>query len=308
MTSGNKEQLEGTEPNQAATPGAMSAAKGGGESKPEVVSNEAVEEKAKPSAAATTTKAGSSPKSPKKVKDAKPSKQGGYDFVRNGLADYPAPSRFVYAFVAYVIWAFMFVFYPSSFEGLDEQIAKSRGKGVVLVMNHVSMVEPVVTIVALWRRGIRVRPLYKLDFEKIGAAKWLFRRMGGIPVDRGSADLKALKACRDALNRGEWVLVYPEGTRIKSDEQKPEIHAGFAMIAQMAKADVVPSAVVGAADPYKTRRTRRRHSKIIVGEAIAFDELPGSSRKEKLTEMERVAMERVYELRDGLRKRYPDLW
>ncbi len=305
MTSSNKGQLEGTEPNQAATPDAMPAAKGGGASKPEAMSSEAAEEKAKSSASTSASKASGSPKA---SKSAKPAKQGGYDFVRNGLADYPAPSRFVYAFVAYVIWAFMSVFYPSSFEGLDEQIAKSRGKGVVLVMNHVSMVEPVVTIVALWRRGIRVRPLYKLDFEKIGAAKWLFRRMGGIPVDRGSADLKALKACRDALNRGEWVLVYPEGTRIKSDEQKPEIHAGFAMIAQMAKADVVPSAVVGAADPYKTRPTRRRHSKIVVGEAIAFDELAGSSRKEKLAEMERVAMERVYELRDGLRERYPGLW
>ena len=232
----------------------------------------------------------------------------GYDFIRNGVDSYPAAARFVFSFVAHVIWAFMSLFYPSTFEGFDELLDERGEKGHVLVMNHVSMVEPVVTIVYLWRRGIHIRPLYKLDFEKIGPAKWLFRRMGGIPVDRGSADLKALKACRDALNRGEWVLVYPEGTRIKNDEQKVEVHGGFAMVAQMAKADVVPSAVVGAADPYNTRPTKRRHAKIRAGAPIAFDELEGDSRKEKLQEMERVALERVYELRDQLRAENPGLW
>lgn len=242
------------------------------------------------------------PKAPKAAEE-------GFDFIRNGVDSYPAASRFVFSFVAHVIWAFTSLFYPSTFEGFDELVKKQQGgKGVVLVMNHVSMVEPVVTIVALWRRGVHIRPLYKLDFEKIGPAKWLFRRMGGIPVDRGSADLKALKACRDALNRGEWVLVYPEGTRIKNDEQEVELHGGFAMIAQMAKADVVPSAVVGAADPYKTRKTKRRHPKLRAGAPISFDELEGSSRKEKLQEMERVAVERVYAIRDDLRAENPTLW
>ena len=80
------------------------------------------------------------------------------------------------------------------------------------------------------------------------------------------------------------------------------------MIAQMGKSDVTPAAVVGAADPYKTRPTRRRKPKISCGKPISFDELPGSSRKEKLAEMERAAMERVYALRDALRAENPGLW
>lgn len=155
---------------------------------------------------------------------------------------------------------------------------------------------------------MRVRPIYKVEFEKIGPAKWLFRRMGGIPVDRGSADLKALKAARDALGRGECVLIYPEGTRIKNDDQSIKVHGGFAMIAQMGKSDVTPTAVVGAADPYKTRPTHRRKPRIRCGRPISFTELDGTNRKEKLAEMERVAMERVYALRDELRHDYPGLW
>ena len=234
--------------------------------------------------------------------------KGGYDFIRNGIDDYPLPTRLVYNFVAFVLWLFSGIVWPTRFEGLDELVDHVRERGTVIVMNHTSMVEPVVFIVGLWRRHVRVRPIYKAEFEKIGPAKWLFRRMGGIPVDRGSADLKALKAARDALGRGECVLIYPEGTRIKNDDQPIEVHGGFAMIAQMGKSDVTPTAVVGAADPYKTRPTRRRKPRIRCGRPISFTELDGTSRKEKLAEMERVAMERVYALRDELRHDYPGLW
>ena len=234
--------------------------------------------------------------------------KGGYDFIRNGIDDYPLPTRLVYNFVAVVLWLFSSIVWPTRFEGLDELVDHVRERGTVIVMNHTSMVEPVVFIVGLWRRHVRVRPIYKAEFEKIGPAKWLFRRMGGIPVDRGSADLKALKAARDALGRGECVLIYPEGTRIKNDDQPIEVHGGFAMIAQMGKSDVTPTAVVGAADPYKTRPTRRRKPRIRCGRPISFTELDGTSRKEKLAEMERVAMERVYALRDELRNDYPGLW
>lgn len=234
--------------------------------------------------------------------------KGGYDFIRNGIDDYPLPTRLVYNFVAAVLWLFSCIVWPTRFEGLDELVDHVRERGTVIVMNHTSMVEPVVFIVGLWRRHVRVRPIYKAEFEKIGPAKWLFRRMGGIPVDRGSADLKALKAARDALGRGECVLIYPEGTRIKNDDQPIEVHGGFAMIAQMGKSDVTPTAVVGAADPYKTRPTRRRKPRIRCGRPISFTELDGTSRKEKLAEMERVAMERVYALRDELRHDYPGLW
>lgn len=244
----------------------------------------------------------------------KPQKKGarqpekGFDFIRSGIDEYPAPTRALYKFVATVVWAFCRIVWPTSFEGLDDFIEHVSRRGSVLVMNHTSMVEPVVLITELWRRGVRVRPIYKTEFEKIGPAKWLFRRVGGIPVDRGTADLKALKAARDALQRGECVLIYPEGTRIKNDEQPIEIHGGFAMIAQMGKADVVPSAVVGAADPYKTRPTRRRKPCVRFGAPLTFDEVGGASRKEKVANMEKVAMEQVYALRDALRQEHPGLW
>lgn len=149
--------------------------------------------------------------------------KGGYDFIRNGIDDYPLPTRLVYNFVAAVLWLFSSIVWPTRFEGLDELVDHVRERGTVIVMNHTSMVEPVVFIVGLWRRHVRVRPIYKVEFEKIGPAKWLLRRMGGIPVDRGSADLKALKA---AQGRPRTRRVRAYLSRGDAHQERRPVHQG----------------------------------------------------------------------------------
>ena len=37
--------------------------------------------------------------------------------------------------------------------------------------------------------------------------------LGGFPVERGSADRVALRACEEVLHRGESMVMFPEGTR-----------------------------------------------------------------------------------------------
>ena len=80
------------------------------------------------------------------------------------------------------------------------------------------------------------------------------------------------------------------------------------MIAQMAKADVIPTAVVGAADPYHTRRTRRRTPVIAHDAPISLSSLDAKGRKAQMNAMEQAAMSQVYALRDDLRVRHPGLW
>ena len=48
--------------------------------------------------------------------------------------------------------------------------------------------------------------------------------------------------------------------------------------------------------------------KIAIGKPISFDELEATDRKGRVSEMERVAMNDVYALRDELRNDYPELW
>ncbi|HQE70741.1 MAG TPA: lysophospholipid acyltransferase family protein, partial [Atopobiaceae bacterium] len=97
-------------------------------------------------------------------------------------------------------------------------------------------------------RGISVRPIFKSEFNLNTLTTWFFSRVGGIPVNRGTADMKAVRRAKAALERGENILIFPEGTRIKSDDEPAKIHGGFALMAQLAKAPVVPVAIVGARD------------------------------------------------------------
>ncbi len=102
--------------------------------------------------------------------------------------------------------------------------------------------------------------------------------------------------------------MFPEGTRVRADDQPAEIHGGFALIAQLGHAPVQPAAVVGARDitpagKHYKRLFRRVYLK--VGDLITFDEVEGKGRKAKAAAMEKLAMERVYELRDELRREHP---
>ena len=78
-------------------------------------------------------------------------------------------------------------------------------------------------------------------------------------------------------------------------------------MARMGKAKVLPMAIVGARDITPRGHHIPRPKKVWtkVGDPISFEELGIKGRKEQDEAMEKVAMERVYALRDELRKEHP---
>lgn len=228
------------------------------------------------------------------------------DYYGHGMAEFPALQRGFYYVVATIVGIWNHIFWPWSIEGRERLFPAAGERGLIIVMNHCSMIEPCVTDVTFLWSGHRIRPVYKSEFDGVSIMGWFLSVVGGISISRGTADLKALRDCQHALERGESVLIYPEGTRVFNDQQPVEVHGGFAVMARMAKADVVPVAVVGcqrADGRGGTRRPGRIYLK--VGERISLDDVEGETRKKKLVNLERVAMERVYELRDELRAEHP---
>ena len=224
------------------------------------------------------------------------------DYYDHGVAEYPLPARALLAVLVCLLWPITKFLYPWAIEGDDLLCGDRRGR--VIVMNHQSMLDPVVVVVRLWFRGVRVRAIYKSEFDKVGIVTWLFSRVGGIPVERGTADMKAVRRAKAALQRGECILIYPEGTRIRSEEEErnAELHGGYALMAQLAKAPVQPLAIIGA------RRLRFRSRVFLkAGRPIEWEDLAGLKRKEQVAEMERLGMARVYELRDELRRDHPGI-
>ena len=219
------------------------------------------------------------------------------DYYDHDIREHPLPGRLLIGAVVRILWVVTKFLWPWRVENLELLTEDPRGR--VIIMNHESMLDPVVVVVALWLAHVPVRIVYKSDFDRIGPAAWLFSRAGGFPVQRGTADMKTVRRARAMLARGESVLIYPEGTRVR-DDADAQTHGGYAIMAQLAKAPVQPVAIIGA------RRLRFRRPVYVRAERpIEWSEIPGEKRKEQLTEMERRGMERVYALRDQMRADYP---
>ena len=151
-------------------------------------------------------------------------KQTPEDYYNAPYAEFPALIRGTVFVVMAILWAFSKLMWRWKVEDADLLFERQEGRGSVVICNHTSMAELLAVETALFFGGRRIRPIFKSEFAKSKIVRWAFSRVGGIPVERGTADMKCLRAAQHALQRGEDVLIFPEGTRIRSREIKPEVH------------------------------------------------------------------------------------
>jgi len=121
---------------------------------------------------------------------------------------------------------FFRVFYDFRVEGL-ENIPKTGA--LIIAGNHLSNADPpaIGGFAGLVRDS---RFMAKKELFEIPVLGWFFRRCGYISVDRKRTigDFGALEGAIAALNKGESVVMFPEGTRSKTGKpQKPKSGIGF---------------------------------------------------------------------------------
>lgn len=113
---------------------------------------------------------------------------------------------------------------------------------VIVASNHVSNIDPpLVGWAALPVRSLRY--LGKRELFQIPGLAWFMRNVGVIPLDRGRADVGAVRTALDVLGRGRCLLVFPEGTRSR-DGRPGRPRGGVGFLAGKSGAPVVPARVV----------------------------------------------------------------
>lgn len=165
-----------------------------------------------------------------------------------------APLPWYHKLVWYSIWTIckvlLIVCYRMRVRG--EQNIPGTG-GVLYVCNHQSFLDPVIIGVATHRR--RIRPMARSSLFTNRFFGWLIRTLGAFPVERGAADLTAMRTSVELLKQGTVMLVFPEGTRT-SDGKTAEFHSGAFMLIKRARPIVIPVAIEGAFDAWPRSRSR----------------------------------------------------
>jgi 1-acyl-sn-glycerol-3-phosphate acyltransferase len=115
--------------------------------------------------------------------------------------------------------------------------------GGLFCANHTGYADPLCLMFALGSRD-QVRPMAKAELLRIPVLGWLLKKVGVFGVERGKADVTAVKTAMRYLKSGENVLMFPEGTRIKDGVDKHgnqgEAKAGAVMLSSRTGAPLVP--------------------------------------------------------------------
>jgi glycerol-3-phosphate dehydrogenase (NAD(P)+) len=141
------------------------------------------------------------------------------------------------------------------------------GGPVILASNHRSFLDPFV--IAVMAR----RPIYFVAKKELflfhPVVTWLLSALGAFPIDRGASDQASMATARAILERGDVVLMFPEGTRVRPGSLgRPR--RGVGRLALETGAPVVPVAVIGSEAVRAGWRIRPHKVRIRAGRALTF--------------------------------------
>ena len=147
--------------------------------------------------------------------------------------------------------------------------------GALICANHVSATDPVIVCYAF--RKNQVHFMAKKELFKIPLLRGLIKLLGAFPIDRGGADVGAIKKAIAMLKDKNSVGIFPQGHRYKKvDPRTTSVKNGAGLICARAECDVVPVYIL------RKNNTFRLFKKtyVIIGQKIAHSALAGKDNEE----------------------------
>ena len=184
----------------------------------------------------------------------------------------------------------------------------------IIACNHLSSLDPFSNGCAVIDAGRRPRFLAKqelFDTFLVGSA---LRGAGQIPVARGTKAVTPLLEAKEALDRGEVVLIYPEGTVTTREDHLPmEGRTGTVRLSLMSGVPITPMASWGSHGVWqKSGKGSLRYGRpvwTLTGEPLDFSSRVAEiDDRDAVKEMTAQLMARLTDMVNDVRARYPRSW
>ena len=145
--------------------------------------------------------------------------------------------------------------------------------GVILASNHRSFLDP-------FAIGCSIGPpiffMAKRELFRNPILGWILNCMGAFPVRRGESDEESMETALTLLERGSAVVIFPEGTRIRTGSlQRPK--RGVGRLALESGKPVVPVAVTGSERARNGWRFRPVRVHLRFGAPLTYPRVPNPS-------------------------------
>ncbi len=177
----------------------------------------------------------------------------------------------VYWITRAILQPFMQVFFRLSRIGREHIPAEGP---VILACNHRSFLDPF--IVGVCAR----RPVYfvaKRELFRKPIIGWFLNCLGAFPIRRGESDEESVETAKRILARGDVVVIFPEGTRIR-EGSLGRAKRGVGRLALESGAPVVPVTVHGTERARRGWIFRPVKVKVRVGRPLTFPRVENASK------------------------------
>jgi 1-acyl-sn-glycerol-3-phosphate acyltransferase len=149
-----------------------------------------------------------------------------------------------------------------------------REGGVILAANHKSFLDPFVIACCVRR------PVYFVAKRELFGKRWqgwLLNALGAFPVRRGESDEESIETAKAIVNRGDVVVIFPEGTRIRKPDELGNARRGTGRIVLETGAPVVPIALTGTDRARRGWRIRPVKVRVRFGPALRYPSVESAS-------------------------------
>ena len=188
-------------------------------------------------------------------------------------------------FLYVVIWPFFHLFRPIRAIG-RENIPEGAA---VICPNHTTIGDPFYVVFAFGRH-YPMRAMAKIQIMRVPFIGWILSKAGVCGVDRGHADMKAVKTALKFLKEGCKLLMFPEGTRVH-DGEDVAAKTGAAMFATRTGVPLLPVYI------HPEKRLFRRNL-VVIGEPFYPSFQGRRPTADELDVITQELMERVHALEE----------